>query len=275
MQTTILALTLLATGAMADDAPSTEAIVAQASAPLSFVVIAGAWMIRLRGDASYGGADNLSLDKQLGMDDLEATFRGEFRLGRDDWGIWIMGSDFGTSGSGRFAENGIWDGATFTAGEAYRSRFDYMNLAAEAQWNPLDLVGEPNTKIPVFLTVGGHLGVLYSDIRQTLDFGTTRSEEKGEFASLYGGIQLTLRMDTMDRVPWLKKIEFRAAGGAGGTLGHDGGVMYHARADMRFYFLDNVAFLFGYRLLEQHVEKGNWEASPSLQGLFVGGTIEF
>lgn len=275
MQIALLALTLLSSAAMADEQPDTESIVAQTTAPLSFDVIAGAWLVRLRGDSSFGGTGKLTLDKQLGMDDLEGTFRGEFRVGRDDWGVWIMGSDFQTSGSGQFTTNGVWDEAAFTVGENYRSRFDYMNLAAEGQWNPLDLVGEPNTKIPVFLTVGGHLGVLYSDIRQTLDFGTTRSEEKGEFASLYGGIQLILRMDTMNRVPWLKKIEFRAAGGAGSTLGHDGGLMYHARADMRFYFFDNVACLFGYRLLEQHVKKDGWEASPSLQGLFVGLAIEF
>lgn len=273
MQATLLALTLIATGTTAE--PTADSIAAQATAPLTFNVSAGAWMVRLRGDARNGGAVDMSLDQQLGMDDLEGTFRGEFRVGRDDWGVLITGSDFKTSGSGLFEQGGIWGGSAFAAGQNYRSSFDFMSVGVEGQWNPLDLIGKPNTDIPLFLTLGGHVGVLYSDIRQTLDFGAARSEEKGEFASLYGGIQLILRMDTMNRIPWLNRIELRAGGSGGTTLGHDGGVMYQARADMRFYFFENVALLFGYRLLELHVEKDDWHASPSLQGLFVGASIEF
>ena len=55
MQIALLALTLLSSAALADEIPNTESIVAQTSAPLSFDVIAGAWMVRLRGDASFGG----------------------------------------------------------------------------------------------------------------------------------------------------------------------------------------------------------------------------
>jgi len=271
----LLALTLVAPGMVAEDGPTAQEVIAQAKAPLGFNVATGAWLIRLRGNSSFGGSQELSLDDQLGMDDREATFRGEFRVGRDDWGVWIMGADFDTSSSGSFDTAGSWDGAGFSVGDPFRSSFDMMNIAVEGQWNPLDLIGEANTHIPMFLTVGPHLGILYSDIKQHLSFNNTASEEQGEFTSLYAGGQAIIRMDTMDRLPWLQKIEFRAGGGFGAALGHDGGTMFHARADMRFYFMKNFAVLFGYRLLELNVEKGDWKPSPSLQGLFVGASIEF
>ena len=69
-------------------------------------------------------------------------------------------------------------GSAFAAGQNYRSSFDFMSVGVEGQWNPLDLIGKPNTDIPLFLTLGGHVGVLYSDIRQTLDFGGARSRRK-------------------------------------------------------------------------------------------------
>ena len=272
---TLLAMALIAPGVVADDTPTAEEVIAQARAPLGFNIVSGAWFIRLRGDSSFGGGQDLSLDDQLAMDDREASFRGEFRVGRDDWGVWIMGTDFETSGSGSFTTAGTWDGTTFSAGDSFQSRFDMTNIAVEGQWNPLDLIGEANTHIPLFLTVGAHLGVLYSDVKQELVFNNTTSDEQGEFTSLYAGGQLIIRMDTMNRVPWLQKIEFRAGGGVGTALGHDGGTMFHARADMRFYFMNNLALLFGYRLLELNVEKGDWKSSPSLQGLFVGASIEF
>ncbi|MBM44572.1 MAG: hypothetical protein CMJ36_06140 [Phycisphaerae bacterium] len=271
----VLLMALLAPGILAQDGPTAEEVVAQAKAPLGFNITTGAWLIRLRGDSALGRSGNLSLDDQLAMNDREAVFRGEFRVGRDDWGVEIMGMDFETSSSGTFGSAGTWGDASFAAGDAFRSSFDFMSIGVEGQWNPLDLIGEANTHIPMFLTVGPHLGINYSDIRQRLSFDTTASDEQGEFTSIYGGGQLILRMDTMDRLPWLRKIEFRAGGGFGAALGHDGGTMFHARADMRFYFMKNIAVLFGYRLLELNVEKGDWKPAPSLQGLFVGASIEF
>lgn len=275
MNTLLLSLALVLPGVADDTTPSADAIAEQAAAPLTFSATPGAWLIRLRGDASWGGSQDLSFDDQLGMDDMDPAFRGEFRVGRDDWGIWLMGTSFSTSGSGQFGSGGTWDGNAYAAGEAFSSSFKMTNVAIEGQWNPLDLIGEPNASIPLFLTVGGHLGVLYTDMRQGLDFGGIETEAKGEYATLYGGAQLILRMDTMDRVAWLNRIEFHGAGGAGATLGHDGGTMWHVRADLRFFFTENIAVLFGYRLLELSISDDTYESTPSLQGLFVGATIEF
>lgn len=274
MQSLALALALVVPGYADDGQPTAEDVAQQAAAPLTFSITPGVWLVRLRGDSSWGGG-SLTYNDQLGMDELEPSFRGEFRVGRDDWGIWMMGTSFSTSGTGRFGRNGTWAGLDYAAGESNSSSFDMTNIAIEGQWNPLDLIGEPNAHIPLFLTFGGHVGGLYTDMKQTLDFGGNATESKGEYASLYGGIQALLRMDTMDRLSWLHHIEFRASGSAGATLGHDGGTMWQVRADLRFFFTENIAVLFGYRLLELNISNDQYEANPSLQGLYVGATIDF
>ncbi|MAB84046.1 MAG: hypothetical protein CMJ24_11540 [Phycisphaerae bacterium] len=274
MQSLALALVLALPGIAEEEPLTAEAIARDAAAPLTFSITPGAWLIRLRGSSSWGGG-SLTYDDQLGMDDMDPAFRGELRIGRDDWGIWMMGTSFSTTGSGSFGGNGIWDGQNYSAGQQFSSSFDMTNIAIEGQWNPLDLIGEPNAHIPLFLTFGGHVGGLYTDMKQTLDFGGYRSEAKGEYASLYGGVQALLRMDTMDRVPWLRRMEFRASGSAGATLGDDGGTMWQVRADLRFFLTEHFALLFGYRLLELNLSDDQYEANPSLQGLYVGATFDF
>ncbi|MEE2718878.1 MAG: hypothetical protein VX727_03760 [Planctomycetota bacterium] len=274
MHQLLLALAVSTPGLVENETPTAEAVARDAAAPLTFSVTPGAWMVRLRGESSWGGGERTYND-QLGMDDMEPSFRGEFRVGRDDWGIWVMGTTFSTSGSGNFATNGTWAGFNFAAGERYSSSFDMTNVAIEGQWNPVDLIGEPNADIPLFLTFGGHLGGLYTNMKQTFDFGGNATEAKGEYATLYGGLQLLMRMDTMDRVSWLHHIDFNLSGSAGGTLGRDGGTMWQVRADLQFYFTEQIAFLFGYRLLELNVSDDDYEANPSLQGLFVGLTVDF
>ena len=274
MQQFVLALALMTPGFADGEQPTAEAVARDAAAPLSFSVTPGVWMIRLRGESSWGGSD-LTFDDRLGLDDMEPSFRGEFRVGRDDWGIWVMGTTFSTSGSGAFATNGTWSGLNYAAGQQFESSFDRTNVAIEGQWNPIDLIGEPNAHIPLYLTLGGHVGGVFTHMKQTLDFGGNATEAKGEYASLYGGLQLLMRMDTMDRLSWLHHIDFNLSGSAGATLGHDGGTMWQVRADLRFFFTEHIAFLFGYRLLELNVSDDDYEANPSLQGLYVGATIEF
>ena len=140
MQQLVLALALMTPGFADGDQPTAEAVARDAAAPLSFSVTPGVWMIRLRGESSWGGSD-LTFDDRLGLDDMEPSFRGEFRVGRDDWGIWVMGTTFSTSGSGAFATNGTWSGLNYAAGQQFDSSFDMTNVAIEGQWNPLDLIG--------------------------------------------------------------------------------------------------------------------------------------
>ena len=70
-------------------------------------------------------------------------------------------------------------------------------------------------------------------MKQTFDFGGNATEAKGEYATLYGGLRLLMRMDTMDRVSWLHHIDFNLSGSVG-TLGRDGGTMWQVQADLEF-----------------------------------------
>ena len=201
---------------------------------------------------------------------LKALHRGEFRVGRDDWGVLITGSDFKTSGSGLFEQRHLGR-IGLRRWQNYRSSFDFMSVGVEGSgihWissaNPMhrhSAVPDPRRSRRRAL----------HEHPADLDFGGNATEAKGEFASLYGGIQLILRMDTMDRIPWLNRIELRAGGSGGTTLGHDGGVMYQARADIQFYFFENSCPPL--RIPAPGSEHlGRRHASPSLQGLFVGLT---
>ena len=103
IQTLLLSAGLLmgqSTGTGGDlgmDAAGAAAVTA-AQLPVMVDVKPGVWLMRVRGDSSFGG-DTFKLDETMGIDSLNAAFRGELTIQHTDWAVKLMGTTINAGGS--------------------------------------------------------------------------------------------------------------------------------------------------------------------------------
>ncbi len=262
-----------ATSQTMDDGP----VLAKNTPGLTFDITPGAWLLRIRGDASNGAnAPELKLDTQLGLTDLVTAFRGEAVIARGNWSVRISGSTFNTSGSTTAEEFSEWGSIQLNPGLDFTSTFDMAFASAEVgwkAWNPLgeDMLTEEN---PLRLGFGPHVGISWLDIDQTLTASGETVSNGSAWWSVWGGVNLDFEFDMKRFVSWMDSIRVYAMGGLGGTP-IDGGFMWHAGGGFQFFFTPNIAASIGYRYEKYSLNDGDWNVNPNFQGLFLGATIQF
>ena len=153
MHQLLLALAVSTPGLVENETPTAEAVARDAAAPLTFSVTPGAWMVRLRGESSWGSSERTYNDQLHGRHGALVPGRVPGRTRRlghlgdgHDLQRLRVGQLRGQQDLGRF---------NFAAGE--RALHRLSSVAIEGQWNPVDLIGEPNADIPLFLTASADI----------------------------------------------------------------------------------------------------------------------
>ncbi|MDG2095702.1 MAG: hypothetical protein P8J89_10585 [Phycisphaerales bacterium] len=244
---------------------------------LTFDITPGAWLLRIRGDASNGvNAPEMKLDTQLGLTDLVTAFRGEAVIARGDWSVRISGSTFNTSGSTTAEEFSQWGSIQLSPGLDFTSSFDMAFASFEAGWKAWNPLGEDqlSEEHPLRLGFGPHVGISWLDIDQSLTASGETVSNGSSWWSVWGGATLDFEFDMKRFVSWMDSIRVYAMGGLGGTP-IDGGFMWHVGGGFQFFFTPNIAASIGYRYEKYNLNDGDWSVNPNFQGLFLGATIQF
>ena len=247
------------------------------SSELTFEITPGAWLLRIRGDASNGAnAPDLNLDTQLGFSDLVTAFRGEAVIERGEWSVRLSGSAFNTSGSSTAEEFSQWGSIQLTPGLDFTSTFDMAFVSAEAGWRAWNPIGEAtlSKEHPLRLGLGPHVGISWLDIDQSLTASGETVSNGSAWWTVWGGANLDFEFDMKRFISWMDSIRVYAMGGLGGTP-VDGGFMWHAGGGVQFFFTPNIAASVGYRYEKYTLNDGDWNVNPNFQGLFLGATVRF
>ena len=290
LMTGILALTTSAVAQVDGTTTTTsEAVKKNTSAledlvgvPLSIDLQVGAWLTRIDGTASNGGpgADFFNFRdgfRSLGLDELAATFRGELTVSSGEWGGRLMGAYGKWSGEANVQRNTQWGGQTLTANTPYDSSLEMSWMGFELLWNPwvAEGDGDRNTLDPLEITLGPNVGVNWLNIDQSLDTNGGTVENSASWWTVYGGAQLSARVDLRPYTSFLHSMEVGVGGSVGSTVSN-GGVFWKVRGGLTLNFTPNIGAEVGYRLMEyKDLMDGNWELSPRFPGLFVALNISF
>jgi len=267
------AVAALAIGVSADDISS---VASTAEAPLRFDLDVAAWLVRLKGDGSNGGATlqfGEDTSDSMGLGNLEGLFRGELTIGRDPWAVRLMGTSGSWNGTTNLGAGTTWGGQPILAGVDYPASFDMSWLAMEAHWYPTAWLGDGrrDTRDPVDFRFGPHVGVSWIDIDQSL--GSVRNG--GVWWTAYGGAELMLDIDLQPYTPLLHSMSVGAGGSIGGAAS-DGGLFFKVRGGLTLRFTPNIGATVGYRLMEyRNLKDGDWDISPSFPGFFLSANVTF
>ncbi|MCH2137137.1 MAG: hypothetical protein MK101_11255 [Phycisphaerales bacterium] len=253
--------------------PDEAAAIDEAASPTIVDVNPGVWLTRVRGNTTFGGAA-LKLDEVMGVDDLNAAFRGEMTIRNDDWAVKIKGVTLSTSGRAEVS-GGSWGGRTITAGDA--TSFDMTWLQLEGHWRAWTPMGDGRfeTNEAMDLSFGPHIAASYIDLEESLTSGGVPVRASGAWWSVLAGLQMNMAADLRQLVPWLHQLRVGISGQAGTTVGQ-GSFAWSVEGGLTLMVTPNVGAIVGYRLMEfNELKSGDWEVSPRFPGLFIGANVSF
>lgn len=248
-----------------------------------FEVTAGVWMPRLGGDSKLGAGNTfISFESQLDLDDnQEAALNIEGLLTiNDHWQVFVSGFGYSSDDAGAFNGNASFGAVTFTDGDPYRVSVEITSIGGEVLYpvySPLGSLAGPDPGDPASITFSALGGLRWIEVDQMVERTTPFAQASvgSDWIALYGGVSMNLQYLPRDTIPFLKKFVIDTSGAIGPALNNDGGFIWQVRAGTQFYFTENLAFTFGYRLLEMNLEDGGYEFDAGLQGLFFAGTVRF
>jgi hypothetical protein len=281
----------LAAGALPDRPAAPEALETPGTGPagLKITLLPGVWMPRLDGCVSLGpGNSSIELALDLDLDAWEPTFNGELTIAKGDlFEIFLEAAIFSTSTEGTFGGSATFGPVVLDPGDPYSASFDLTSVAVELDIN----VFRPVTRDPARAAAasnlradGGHVadlrfsplvGLRYADVDQVVESGGVSARAGGEWASIYGGLQITLDCRPEARLPMVDSFRMQAALGIGPALGGDGGFMWTVRGGLTVQITRSIGIVVGYRLLELDVENDDYELQGGLQGLFFAASLRF
>ena len=203
-------------------AAAVAAAVTAAQLPVMVDVKPGVWLMRVRGDSSFGG-DTFKLDETMGIDSLNAAFRGELTIQHTDWAVKLMGTTINAGGSVQ-TTGGTWGGIGLTAGD--ETSFDMSWLQFEGHWTAWTLLGDGrrDTNEALDLSFGPHLAVSWIDIEEKLTSTATgvSTTASGGWWSVMGGAQLSMQADMRKLSSWLYQMRVDVSGHVGTTIDRGG-----------------------------------------------------
>ncbi|MHC4220057.1 MAG: hypothetical protein ACYSU7_16555 [Planctomycetota bacterium] len=257
---------------------------------LQVTLLPGVWLPRLGGDVNQGpGGTDISLDKQLGLDDQEATINVELTVRKQEvWSLTFTGFHYDTGKNTAFDGSGTFGGISLSDGDPIRSDFELTSVSGEfayALWRPY---ADGSTRAgagPDNRTPDGHyicdlriaplFGMRYLDVDQSLASGGSTVVTGGEWLAVYGGLEVTLDYRPEDAIPLMRMFRMQASLAVGPALGGDDGSMWQVRGGITIQVTENVGVMVGYRLVELDVENDDYQLDGGLQGLFLAGSIRF
>lgn len=267
----MIELLLTAVVAQAPDAPEP---IEPSEAPTIVDINPGVWLMRVRGNTSFGDA-TFKLDDDMGVDSLNAGFRGEMSIRNDEWAMKLMGTSISASGTAE-TTGGTWGGQPVAQGDA--TTFDMTWLQLEAQWTAWTLLGDGrrDTNDALDLTFGPHLAASYIDLEESLTSAAgVRATGSGAWWSVMGGAQVSMQADMRRFASWMHQLRVDISGQAGTTVG-EGGFAWAVQGGLTIMFTPNIGASVGYRLMEfNDLQSDGWEVSPRFPGLFIGMNVSF
>jgi hypothetical protein len=280
-------LLIVAPAAALDDAaappPSEPNLLHLGDTQFHFEVTAGVWLPRLGGDSKLGAGNAfISFESQLDLDNnQEAALNVEALLTvNDHWQVFVSGFGFSSDDAGAFSGSASFGAVSFADGDPYRVDVEITSIGGEVLYpvySPLGSLAGPDPGDPASITFSALGGLRWIEVDQMVERTTpfAQTTEGGDWIALYGGVSMNLQYLPRDTIPFLKKFVIDTSGAIGPALNNDGGFVWQVRAGTQFYFTENLAFTFGYRLLEMNLEDGGYEFDAGLQGLFFAGTVRF
>ncbi|MFG0329432.1 MAG: hypothetical protein ACF8PN_05970 [Phycisphaerales bacterium] len=244
------------------------------------------WFPAMSGDAQFGGAaanTSLSVSRDLGLDDNEPTFLGEFIWRRDRWMVLVEAFDFDTESTGPARATFTVNGTPVSAGTPLTHDFGMTSVSAHLGYDFFGDLLEPDPTDPQDMRADLHLSGLIGgravglDQRFAAAGGPTVS-----FDEWAGAIEAGLRLDLFVDPEWdgggVWDVAVTVLGGVGeydsvetATLG--------VTFSMTYMPAENIGITFGYRQLDLIIERdepgSNYEFDGRLAGLFVGATVRF
>lgn len=244
---------------------------------IEFTLTAGVWLTRVGGDAALGtGNASVTLEEEgFDLRDLEATFLGELEVRKADmWSVMFTGFEFSTSGGGVFDGNAAFGDITLTPGTPFTGAFELTSYSAEVSigvFRPFaHLAGRP-----IDLSLSPMFVARWVDADIAITAGGTTASDGGEWLGALAGIRFQIELHPDSELFLISGTRFDASFALGPALGSDGGLIWQVRAGVAVPITPNIAFNFGYRLVDLSVENGPLELETQLAGLFIGGSIEF
>jgi len=249
-----------------------------------------AWLPRLEGDFTDGGGE---VDVRTpDLHDNEASFAGELALVRDRLSVAIRGFNFATDGGGAAATPFTLGGVAVASGDAYTSEFSWWSVGAEVSydlWRPLAQEPAPwstpredftpaanGTEIAFFGLVSADIDAVSRSISNTTT--ALASDQNDSYVALEIGAGFRFGFDTKASFPIVRRIEITAKGAYGAAIpvaDGDLGSASRVEADISFWFCNEGAAYFGYRLVGGEFDGDVMELDGSLQGLLAGIKLVF
>ena len=256
--------------------------------PVRLELTAGAWLARLRGNASYGplSTTQLDLNDAYGLDGLEGAFQGDLSLRWKNWSLRFTGSEFSTDATQAATGAGAFGTTAFAAGDSLQSRFSFYSWGVDVQswvWRPLSKQQFPwQAEVPdenlggdlqVLAIVGGRgFGVNQQVTNATSGLSSTYDNTFGTVI-VGGGVDLIV--DLRGRVSFLDRLEFGATGTWGPAWPGDGCSETEVRAALTAWLCGNAGVFVGYRYTDLELTQGGYAFSGNIAGLLLGGTIRY
>lgn len=282
---------LLASLALASgDAADAPTAAADEPAPFRLELSLDAWLPRLEGNFTDGGA---KIDVRTpDLHDMEASFAGELSFMRDRLAVSIRGFSFSTDGGGTADEAFTLGGVSVASGDAFTSEFSWWSAGAEVAYDfyrPLAATPTPwsaprdGWTPPANGTELSFFGLVSADIdaiSRTISDTTTglASDESDSYLALGLGAGFRFGFDTKESFPIIRRVDITASGALGVSLpvsdGDLGGAS-RVEADISFWFCREGAAYFGYRLVGGDFDGDAMELDGSLQGLRAGIRLAF
>jgi hypothetical protein len=288
--------TLLAALALTStDAADASMTAAEEPAPFRLELSLDAWLPRLEGNFTDGGArvDVRTPD----LHDMEASFAGELAIVRDRLAVSIRGFSFSTDGGGTADEAFTLGGVSVASGDAFTSEFSWWSVGAEVAYDfyrPLAAKQTPwsgqdestprdgwtppanGTELSFFGLVSADIDALSRTISDTST--GLANNENDSYLALEVGVGFRFGFDTKESFPIIRRVDITASGAYGLSIpvsdGDLGGAS-RVEADISFWFCKEGAAYFGYRLVGGDFDGEVMELDGSLQGLRAGIKLVF
>jgi len=256
--------------------------------PVRIDLTAGAWLARLRGNASFGPISTTQQDVNsfYGLQDLEGAFQGDLSLNWKNWRLRFTGSEFSTNATQAAPTAGAFGNTVFVAGNSLNSTFNFYSWGLDAQswvWRPLSKQAFPwEAAVPtenlggdlqIVAIVGGRgFGVNQQVENQTLGSSSTYSNTFGTV--IFGG-GVDVMVDLRDRIGFIDHIQFSATGTWGPAWPGSSCTETEIRTQFTAWITGNVGVLLGYRYTYLNLSQGGYTFSGDVAGLIVGASVRF
>ncbi len=284
----LLATAMIANIASAQIEPTEEGTGPATVSGFEFQALGGVWLPQLGGTSRFGTmstADKINLDSDLSLGGSETVPTIELLARWNDyWQLRLSAFDFSRDTAGTFTRRTEFGDVALRNGDEFLASVDMLSTAVEFgidAWRPIgsSATNSTHNNENSDLHFTPIVGVRYLDIDQSLELVSGgRAEAGGEWAALYGGLELHLEYRPKDQLFGLRVFEaVRIDGGLGigPAFGGDGGHMWQVSGGLTIDVTENLGFMFGYRLVELNAETDDFEFDAGLQGLFLAGSVSF